>query len=96
MNLIEQLNRAIEYIEQNLTDAEALASVADVTSYSSYHFQRIFNYLTDMPLSEYVRKRKLSVAVVDLQKGEKVIDVAVKYGYNSADSFTRAFERQHN
>lgn len=95
MNFIEQLNRAIEYIELNLTDAEALASVADVTSYSSYHFQRIFNYLTDMPLSEYVRKRKMSVAVVDLQRGEKVIDVAVKYGYNSADSFTRAFERQH-
>ena len=95
MNLIEQLNRAIEYIEENLTDAEALASVADVTSYSTYHFQRIFNYLTDMPLSEYVRKRKMSVAVADLQKGEKVIDVAVKYGYNSADSFARAFERQH-
>ena len=80
MNLIEQLNRAIEYIEENLTDAEALASVADVTSYSTYHFQRIFNYLTDMPLSEYVRKRKMSVAVADLQRGEKVIDVAVKYG----------------
>lgn len=95
MNLIEQLTRAIEYIELNLTDAEALSSVANVTSYSSYHFQRIFNYLTDMPLSEYIRKRKMSVAVVDLQRGEKVIDVAVKYGYNSADSFTRAFERQH-
>ena len=85
MNLIDQLNRAIEYIELNLTDAEALASVADVTSYSSYHFQRIFNYLTDMPLSEYIRKRKMSAAVVDLQRGEKIIEVAVKYGYNSAD-----------
>ncbi|MBS5932173.1 MAG: AraC family transcriptional regulator [Clostridiales bacterium] len=95
MNLIEQLNRAIGYIELNLTDAEALSSVANVTSYSSYHFQRIFNYLTDMPLSEYIRKRKMSVAVVDLQRGNKVIDVAVKYGYNSADSFARAFERQH-
>ena len=95
MNLIEQLNRAIDYIELNLTDAEALTSVADVTSYSTYHFQRLFNYLTDMPLSEYIRKRKMSVAVADLQRGEKVIDVAVKYGYNSADSFTRAFEKQH-
>ena len=95
MDLIEQLNRAIEYIELNLADSEALSSVANVTSYSSYHFQRIFNYLTDMPLSEYIRKRKMSVAVVDLQRGDKVIDVAVKYGYNSADSFTRAFERQH-
>jgi len=95
MNLIEQLNRAIEYIELNLHDVEALSSVANVTSYSPYHFQRIFNYLTDMPLSEYIRKRKMSVAVVDLQRGDKVIDVAAKCGYNSADSFTRAFERQH-
>lgn len=95
MDVIEQLNRAIEYIELNLTNEEALASVANVTSYSPYHFQRFFNYLTDMPLSEYIRRRKMSLAVVDLQRGEKIIDVAVKYGYNSADSFARAFERQH-
>jgi AraC family transcriptional regulator len=95
MDLIEQLNYAINYIELNLADEEALSSVASVTSYSSYHFQRIFNYLTDMPLSEYIRKRKMSVAVVDLQRGDRVMDVAVKYGYNSADSFARAFERQH-
>jgi len=95
MNLLEQLNCAIEYIESNLTDEEALASVAGVTAYSPYHFQRIFNYLTDIPLVEYIRRRKMSVAIADLQKGEKVIDVAVKYGYTSADSFARAFERQH-
>lgn len=95
MDLIEQLNRAMEYIEANLTEEEALASVADVTSFSAYHFQRFFNYLTNLSLSEYIRRRKMSVAVADLQRGEKIIDVAVKYGYNSADSFTRAFERQH-
>lgn len=95
MNLIEELNQAIEYIELYLTDNEALAQVANTTSYSMYHFQRIFNYLTDMPLSEYIRKRRLSLAVIDLQKGDRVLDVAIKYGYNAADSFTRAFEKQH-
>lgn len=95
MNLIDELNQAIDFIERNLTDADALMDVASVTSYSMYHFQRIFNYLTDMPLSEYIRKRKLSLAVIDLQKGHKVLDVAIKYGYNSPDSFTRAFEKQH-
>ncbi len=95
MDLIVQLNKAIEYIEQYLTDEDALSRVAGVTVYSKYHFQRIFNYLADMPLGEYIRKRKLSVAIIDLQKGERVIDVAVKYGYNSADSFARAFEKQH-
>ncbi|MBR3771879.1 MAG: hypothetical protein IKL07_06385, partial [Clostridium sp.] len=48
-NLIEQLNRAIEYIELNLTDAEALSSVANVTSYSSYHFQRIISWCWSLP-----------------------------------------------
>ena len=95
MDLIEQLNCAIEYIETHLTDEEALAEVSQVTSYSPYHFQRFFNYLTDIPLSEYIRRRKMSVAVADLQRGDRVIDVAVKYGYNSVDSFSRAFERQH-
>lgn len=95
MDLITELNLAIEYMEENLMDQMALEDVASVTSYSSYHFQRIFNYITGIPLSEYIRRRKLSLAVFDLQNGEKVIDVAIKYGYNSADSFTRAFTKQH-
>lgn len=95
MELIDQLNRAVRYIEDNLTDSESLENVSKVTNYSSYHFQRIFIYLTDMSLSEYIRKRRMSRAVVDLQRGDKVIDVAFKYGYNSTDSFSRAFERQH-
>lgn len=95
MDLITELNQAIEYIEENLDDKLELEEIAKVTSYSPYHFQRIFNYITGIPLSEYIRKRRLSMAVFDLQEGEKVIDVALKYGYLSADSFTRAFEKQH-
>lgn len=96
MELLSELNRAMEYIEANITDEEALSWVAKVTSYSSYHFQRIFNYIADMPLSEYIRRRKMSLAAMELQSGsEKVIDLAVKYGYDSADSFSRAFVKQH-
>lgn len=96
MELLTQLNRAITYIEEHIDDDIVLEDVSSVTSYSSYHFGRLFYYIADMPLSEYIRKRKLSRAAERLQNGgEKVIDIALMYGYDSADSFTRAFSKQH-
>jgi len=96
LDLLTQLNNAMAYIEKNITDDEALSHVSETTHYSPYHFQRIFNYIADMPLAEYIRRRKLSLAAEDLQSdGERILDLAVKYGYDSADSFTRAFARQH-
>lgn len=96
MDLLSQLNRAMVYIEEHICDDMALVDVASVTAYSDYHFGRIFYYISEMPLSEYIRKRKLSLAAMDLQSGcDKVIDLAVKYGYDSADSFTRAFVKQN-
>ena len=96
MDILTQLNRAMTYVEEHICDEVQLAEVAKVTSYSSYHFGRIFYYITDMPLSEYIRKRKLSLAAMEIQSCKvKVIDLAIKYGYDSADSFTRAFAKQH-
>lgn len=96
MDLLTQLNRAVEYIEINIADDEALMRVSDITQYSTYHFQRIFNYIADMPLAEYIRKRKLSLAAQELAgTNYRVIDIAMKYGYESADGFTRAFKAQH-
>jgi len=96
MDLLTQLNLAMAYVEAHLCDGLTLKNVASVTAYSEYHFCRLFLYIADMPLSEYIRKRKLSLAAMDLQSGrDKVIDLAVKYGYDSADSFTRAFVKQH-
>lgn len=96
MELLAQLNTAVSYIEANIEDDEALSRVAGVTSYSAYHFARIFNYIADMPLGEYIRRRKMSLAAIALQNGsERIVDIAVKYGYDSADSFARAFARQH-
>ena len=96
MDLLTQLNRAMVYVEEHIRDDIKLADVSSVTMYSEYHFGRLFYYIAEMPLSEYIRKRKLSLAAMDLQSGsDKVIDLAVMYGYDSADSFTRAFVKQH-
>ncbi|GHU36889.1 putative HTH-type transcriptional regulator YdeE [Clostridia bacterium] len=96
MDLLTQLNRAMAYIEAHIDDDLALSDAAAVTGYSPYHFGRLFYYIAGMPLSEYIRKRKLTLAAEELKSGDvKVIDLAVKYGYDSADSFTRAFAKQH-
>jgi len=96
MDILTQLNRAVDYIEAHIADDLALSDVSAVTAYSPYHFGRLFYYIADMPLSEYIRKRKLSLAAMALQSSDaKVIDLAVMYGYDSADSFTRAFVKQH-
>jgi AraC family transcriptional regulator len=96
MNILTQLNRAMAYIEAHIDDDLALDDAAGVTAYSPYHFGRLFYYIADMSLAEYIRKRKMSLAAIKLQSGnEKVLDLALRYGYDSADSFTRAFVKQH-
>ena len=96
MDVLTQLNCAMDYIEEHITDDLALADVSSVTAYSPFHFGRLFYYIDDMSLSEYIRRRKMSLAAMDLQTGDaKIIDLAVTYGYESADSFTRAFTKQH-
>lgn len=96
MDITAQLNHAIAFVEENICEDLSLADIAGATCFSPYHFGRLFCYLTGTTLSEYVRKRKLSLAATDLREtGMKVIDAAVKYGYDSPDSFTRAFSAQH-
>lgn len=96
MEWIERLNKAIDYIEENLTDKIDYDELGKIACCSAYHFQRMFSYMAGMPLSEYVRKRKMSLAAVDLQgKEAKIIDVAEKYGYSSPTAFNRAFQAIH-
>lgn len=96
MDWIERLNEAINYIEENLTDKIDYSKLGQIACCSSYHFQRMFTYIAGMTLSEYIRKRKMSLAAVDLQGGkEKIIDVATKYGYASPTAFNRAFHSVH-
>lgn len=91
--MLRELNRVIDYIENHLTDEISLESVADYARVSDAHFRKVFFYLSGMTLSEYIKNRKLSEANKDLLAGERVIDVAYKYGYQSTDGFTRAFKK---
>ena len=96
MNWVKTINDTIEYMEGHLTDEITLADIAKHVNLSAFHFQRAFSLLTEMSPAEYLRKRRLSQAGADLMSGEaKVIDVAMKYGYDSPESFTKAFTRFH-
>ena len=96
MDWVRTINHAIEYMEGHLTDEVTLADVARQVNLSAFHFQRAFSLLTDMSPAEYLRKRRLSQAGAELVSGEgKVIDIAMKYGYDSPESFTKAFTRFH-
>lgn len=96
MEWIERLNEAIGYIEEHLTDEIDMEQLGRIACCSSYHFQRMFTYMAGIPLSEYIRRRKMSLAAVDLQgKDMKIIDVAGRYGYQSPTAFNRAFQSVH-
>ncbi len=96
MEWVERLNDAIGYIEKHLTDEIDYEQLGKIACCSSYHFQRMFAYMAGVPLSEYIRRRRMSLAAVDLQgKDMKIIDVAGKYGYQSPTAFNRAFQSVH-
>ncbi|MDR7080560.1 AraC family transcriptional regulator [Neobacillus niacini] len=96
MNLLKNMNDAMKYIEENLTNEIDFKVVARFAHCSEYHFKRMFSFLAGITLSEYIRRRRLSLAAFELiNSNSKVIDVAIKYGYNSPDSFTRAFQQLH-
>ena len=96
MDWVTGMQCAIDYIEEHLTEDIDYEKVAAESFSSSYHFQRVFSILCGYTLGEYIRLRRLSLAGADLASGkEKVIDVALKYGYDSPDSFAKAFQRFH-
>lgn len=96
MEWVERLNQSIQYIEEHLTSELDYEQLAKIACCSTYHFQRMFTYMAGITLSEYIRRRKMSLAAVDLQSGkEKIIDVAEKYGYHSPTAFNRAFQSIH-
>ncbi len=96
MQWIEQLNKAINYIEDHISEEIDYQQVAKVACCSTYHFQRMFAYMASISLSEYIRRRRMSLAAVDLQSGdEKIVDIALKYGYTSPTAFNRAFQSIH-
>ena len=96
MDWLDKMNAAIEYIEAHLADDISYDRAAQIACCSTYHFQRMFSYITGVPLSEYIRRRRLTLAAIDLQSGDcKVIDTALKYSYESPEAFSRAFKALH-
>lgn len=96
MDWITGLQKAIDYVEEHLTDTIDYEKVAAQCFSSSYHFQRVFSIFCGYTLGEYIRNRRLSVAGAELAAGGvRVLDVALKYGYESPDSFAKAFQKFH-
>ena len=96
MDWITGMQKAIDYIEANLTEEIDYEKVAAESFSSSYHFQRVFSILCGYTLGEYIRMRRLTLAGAELVNGKgKVIDIALKYGYDSPDSFAKAFLKFH-
>ena len=96
MNWIQSLSRAIQYIETHLTDDINIEDVSNQAYASSSHFQLMFHVIIGMTIGEYIRFRRLSMAALDLlQPNSKIIDVAMRYQYDTQESFSKAFSRFH-
>jgi AraC family transcriptional regulator len=93
---LKRLNRALDYIEEHLEDTVQFDEAAKITCCSTFHFQRMFSYLAGVPLSEYIRRRRMTLAAFALQQQNvRVIDLALRYGYDSPTAFNRAFQSVH-
>jgi len=96
MDWITGMQNAIEYIEDNITEKFDYSEIAKKAYSSSFHFQRVFSIMCGYTIGEYIRNRRLTLAGNELANSNiKVIDAALKYGYDSSDSFAKAFTRFH-
>ncbi|WP_106449258.1 AraC family transcriptional regulator [Trichococcus alkaliphilus] len=96
MDSLSTMNNALAYIEEHLTEEIDYREVSKIAYCSEYHFKRMFSFLSGISLSEYIRRRRLTLAALELKDNDfRIIDAAVKYGYKSADSFSRAFHSIH-
>ncbi|WP_308634377.1 AraC family transcriptional regulator [Paenibacillus silvisoli] len=96
MHMLEALNRALDYLEEHLADEIDMTEIERLALCSEFHFKKMFAFLAGIPLNEYIRRRRLTLAAFELSdSGARIIDIAVKYGYGSPDAFTRAFASLH-
>lgn len=95
MEWLDRMNDALGYLEANLAGTADMEHAARLACCSVYHFGRMFSYIAGVPLSEYLRRRRMTLAAFDLQNGGRVLDVALRYGYESPTAFNRAFQSVH-
>ncbi|WP_230195249.1 AraC family transcriptional regulator [Streptomyces sp. NBC_00080] len=94
--MLERLNQAMEYVEDHLDEPIDVSALAHGAATSEYHLRRMFSALAGMPLSEYIRRRRLTVAGAEvLAGGDSLLEIAVRYGYGSGEAFARAFRGVH-
>ena len=90
MDMLTRMSLALAYVEENLAGEIDQGELARIACCSAYNFSRMFSFITDISLSEYIRRRRLTLAAIELQTGGvKVVDLALKYGYDSPVSFSR-------
>jgi len=96
MDWLDRMNNSLNYLEANMENRIEIDEVAKVAYSSKFHYQRMFHLLTGITVAEYIRNRRLTLAAYELTTSDvKVIDVAFKYGYDSPESFSRAFLKYH-
>ncbi|MET7449136.1 MULTISPECIES: AraC family transcriptional regulator [unclassified Streptomyces] len=94
--MLDRLNQAMEHIESQLDQPVDVGALARLAMTSEYHFRRMFSALAGLPLSEYVRRRRLTVAGAEVLAGDRtLLDIATRYGYGSGEAFARAFRAMH-
>ena len=93
--MIAALNGLVDVIDNHLTEEIDIARVATDLGTTEYHLRRMFSSLAGMPLSEYIRRRRMAVAAADVLGDEQMLDIAVRYGYGSTEAFGRAFRSVH-
>lgn len=87
------LQKTLDYIDEHIMEKITIDELAVKSGFSKYHFHRLFNKIVKLPVMEYVTKRKLQFALYDLSKGDKVLDIAIKYGFETHAGFTKAFKK---
>ena len=93
--MIAALSRLVEHIDDDLTEEPDLGVLASAFGTTEYHLRRMFSSLAGMPVSEYVRRRRMTVAAADVLDGADLLGVAVRFGYGSTEAFGRAFRAVH-
>jgi AraC family transcriptional regulator len=96
MEILHRMNDCINYIEENLQEKIEQDHLAHIALSSKFHFQRMFHIVTGFTVADYIRRRRLTLAAQELMNPDtKVIDVALRYGYETPESFSKAFRKTH-
>lgn len=94
IDYIECLQRTIDYIEERLKEPLSIEECAQYAGFSKFHFHRLFGIHLDVTLMEYVRRRRLGYAMLEVMQGKRILDIALDYGYSSERAFSRAFQQE--